>query len=155
MCSKISIVSQNNLVLFCFLLIHIYISVNQISPYCFAHESNFQTGDHGNFTLWLGYYCNCNYDNLYSTIGGKPLLGCFTRMFTVSAISNAQDYRSGTVSTVFESRKGFNFPNSCRKTSDLKGPIAYFSLGSRHENIRWVWWPQPWPVAVGLILSAK
>src|SRR6218665_2366227 len=34
----------------------------------------------------------------------------------------------------FESRKGFGFPNSC--TSDLKGSIAHFSLGSWHENIR-------------------
>src|SRR6218665_262487 len=43
---------------------------------------------------------------------------------------------------LFERRKGFGFPNSCRKTvpgtwtSDLKGPIAHFSLGSWHENIR-------------------
>src|SRR6218665_2406230 len=29
--------------------------------------------------------CNCKYDKLYSTVGGKPLLGCFTRTFTVSA----------------------------------------------------------------------
>src|SRR6218665_2412943 len=42
----------------------------------------------------------------------------------------------------FESRKCFGFPNSCRKTvpntwtSDLKGPIAHFSLGYWHENIR-------------------
>jgi len=43
--------------------------------------------------------CNCKYNNLYSTVGGKPLLGCLTRMFTVSAISNARDYRSSTVST--------------------------------------------------------
>src|SRR6218665_935631 len=45
--------------------------------------------------------CNCKYDKLYSTVGGKPLLGCFTRTFTVSAISNTRDYRSSTVSTVF------------------------------------------------------
>ena len=45
--------------------------------------------------------CNCKYDKLYSTVGGKSLLGCFTRMFTVSAISNARDYRSSTVSTAF------------------------------------------------------
>ena len=35
--------------------------------------------------------CNCKYDKLYSTVGGKPLLGCFTRTFTVSAISNTRD----------------------------------------------------------------
>src|SRR6218665_1999889 len=35
--------------------------------------------------------CNCKYDNLYSTVGGKPLLGCLTKMFTNSAISNARD----------------------------------------------------------------
>jgi len=35
-------------------------------------------------------------------------------MFTVNAISNARDYQ--VVSTAFESRKGFGFPNSCRKT---------------------------------------
>src|SRR6218665_3117181 len=48
-------------------------------------------------------YCNCNckYYKLYSTFGGKTLLGCFTRTFTVSAISNTRDYRSSTVSTVF------------------------------------------------------
>ena len=47
--------------------------------------------------------CNSNYkyDKLYSTVGGKPLLGCFTKTFTVSAISNTRDYRSSTVSTVF------------------------------------------------------
>jgi len=43
---------------------------------------------------------------LYSTVGGKPLLGCFTRTFTVSAISNARDYRSSTVSTVFWKQEG-------------------------------------------------
>ena len=64
--------------------------------------------------------CNCKYDKLYSTVSGKPLLGCFTRMFTVSEISNAWDYRSSTVSTVFESRKGFGFPNSCRKYVDQR-----------------------------------
>src|SRR6218665_3835547 len=80
--------------------------------------------------------CNCKYDKLYSTVGGKPLLGCFTRTFTVRAISNTRDHRSSTVSTVFESRKGVGFPNSCRKTvpgtwtSDLKGSIANFTLGS-------------------------
>src|SRR6218665_1860578 len=42
---------------------------------------------------------------------------------------------------LFESRKGFGCPNSCRKavpstwTGDLKGPIAHFSLGSWNENI--------------------
>src|SRR6218665_3609491 len=45
--------------------------------------------------------CNCKYDRLYSTVGGKPLLGCFTRMFIVSAMSNARDYQLSTVSTVF------------------------------------------------------
>ena len=41
----------------------------------------------------------------------------------------------------FESRKGFGYPNSCRKTvpstwtSDQKGLIAHFSLGSRHEKV--------------------
>src|SRR6218665_3605583 len=45
--------------------------------------------------------CNCKYDNLYSTVCGKPLLGCFTRMFTVSAITNARDYQSSTVSNAF------------------------------------------------------
>jgi len=35
---------------------------------------------------------NCKYDDLYSIIISKPLLGCFTGRFTVSAISNAQDY---------------------------------------------------------------
>src|SRR6218665_3492950 len=45
--------------------------------------------------------CNCKYDKLYTPVGGKPLLGCFTRTFTVSAISNTRDYRSSTVSTVF------------------------------------------------------
>ena len=62
-------------------------------------------------------------------------------MFTISisAISNARHYKSSTVSTVFE-RNGFSFPNSFRKTvpgtwaSNLKGPIAHFSLGSWHEN---------------------
>src|SRR6218665_1765746 len=77
--------------------------------------------------LWrVNNACNCKYDKLYiySTVGCKPLIGCFTRMFTVSAISNARDYRSSTVSTVFESRKGFGFPNSCRKTvpSTVRGP---------------------------------
>src|SRR6218665_720968 len=37
--------------------------------------------------------CNCKYGKLYSTVGGKPLLRCFTRMFTVSALSNARDCR--------------------------------------------------------------
>ena len=38
-----------------------------------------------------------------------------------------------------ESRNGFDLPNSCSKTlpntwtSDLKGPISHFSLGSRHK----------------------
>src|SRR6218665_721922 len=45
--------------------------------------------------------CNCKYNKLYSTAGGKPLLGCFTRTFTVSAISNTLDHRSSTVSTAF------------------------------------------------------
>ena len=40
--------------------------------------------------------CNCKYDKLYSTVGGKPLLGCFTKTFTVSAISNARDHLSIT-----------------------------------------------------------
>src|SRR6218665_679246 len=44
---------------------------------------------------------------------------------------------------LFESRNDFGFPNSCRKTapgtstwwtSDLKGQIAHFSLGSWHET---------------------
>src|SRR6218665_1165157 len=48
-----------------------------------------------------GWCCNCKYDNLYSTVGGTTLLGCFTRMLAVSSITNAQDYRSSTVSTVF------------------------------------------------------
>ena len=100
--------------------------------------------------------CNCKYDKLYSTVGGKPLPGCFTRMFTVSTISNARDYRSSTVSTIFLKagrvlvsrivaivRK--TVPRT--RTNDLKGSIAHFSLGSWHTNIRRVWWPQPWPAA--------
>src|SRR6218665_3704515 len=85
--------------------------------------------------------CNCKYDKLYSTVGGKPLLGCFTRTFTVSAISNIVITDQVQFQLFFESRKGFGCPNSCRKavpstwTSDLKGPIAHFSLGSWHENI--------------------
>jgi len=46
----------------------------------------------------------------------------------------------GQTQLFFESRKGFAFPNSFRKTvpgmwtSNLKGPIAHFSLGSWHEK---------------------
>ena len=75
------------------------------------------------------------YDDLYSTIGGKPLLGCFTRMFTVSAISNARGITNQVqFQLFFESRKGFGFPNSFRKTgpgtwtSNLKGTIAHLVL---------------------------
>src|SRR6218665_3867984 len=55
-----------------------------------------------NVVRYLGYFdcncnCNCKYDKLYSTVGGKPLIGCFTRTFTVSAISNTRDYRSSTL----------------------------------------------------------
>src|SRR6218665_1704429 len=42
--------------------------------------------------FWLTRALDCKYDNSYSTVGSKPLLGCFTRMFIVSAISNARDY---------------------------------------------------------------
>src|SRR6218665_3571982 len=51
--------------------------------------------------FWLTCALDCKYDNSYSTVGSKPLLGCFTRMFIVSAISNARDYKSSTVSTAF------------------------------------------------------
>src|SRR6218665_1720219 len=53
--------------------------------------------------IYIYIYVSCKCEILYSTIGGKPLLGYFTRMFTVSAISNSRDYRSSTVSTAFES----------------------------------------------------
>ena len=92
--------------------------------------------------FWLTRALDRKYDNLYSNVGSKPLLGFFTRKFIVSAISNARDYRSSTVSTAFWKQEGFGFRISCRKivpstwTSDLKGPIAHFSLGSRHEIIR-------------------
>src|SRR6218665_3183994 len=94
-------------------------------------------------TVVLHRNCNWKYDNLYSTVGCKPLLGCFTRMFTDIAITNVRDYRSSrpTVSTAFVSRKGCGFQSSCRKTvpsawtSNLKNPIVQFSLGSRHGNI--------------------
>src|SRR6218665_1412875 len=39
--------------------------------------------------FWLTRALDCKYDNLYSPVGSKPLLGCFTRMFIVSAICNA------------------------------------------------------------------
>ena len=57
------------------------------------------------------YVCMCKYVCIYVYVNmtifipplfcGKPLLGCFTRMFTISAISNARDYQSSTVSTDF------------------------------------------------------
>src|SRR6218665_1465952 len=86
--------------------------------------------------------CNCKYDKLYSTVGGKPLLGCFTErslsvLYLILGFTDQVQFQ-----LFFESRKGFGFPNSCRKTvpgtwtSDLKGSIAHFSLGSWHENIR-------------------
>jgi len=59
--------------------------------------------------VWLTRALDCKYHNSYSTVGSKPLLGCFTRMFIVSAISNARDYRSSTVSTAFWKQEGFWF----------------------------------------------
>ena len=59
---------------------------------------------------------------MYSTVSGKPLLGCFTRMFSVSATSNALDYWSSTIQLFFESRKSFSFPNSCR--GQVRGPAT-------------------------------
>src|SRR6218665_3000555 len=45
----------------------------------------------GSNSLWPSFpkfpLCNCKDDKLYSIVGGKPHLGCFTRMLTVSAIS--------------------------------------------------------------------
>jgi len=51
------------------------------------------------YTYVIMYVCIDG--DLYNPVGGKPLLGCFTRMFTVREISNAQDYQSSIVSTVF------------------------------------------------------
>jgi len=83
-----------------------------------------------------------NYDDLYSIIRSTPFLGCLQdcSVFTISAISNAWDYRESTVLTVFEGRKDFG----CRKTvpgawtSNMIGLIVLFSLGAWHENIRGV-----------------
>ena len=63
-------------------------------------------------------------------------------MFTVSEHGNLMLGNTDQVQfqLFFESRKGFGFLNSCRKTitgtwtSDLKGPIAHFSLGSWHKT---------------------
>src|SRR6218665_1588731 len=66
------------------------------------------------------------------------LPGCVTRMLTASAITNARDYQSSTVSTVFESMKGFGFPNkiySCRKT----GGHPFMTFTRRGEGVRLRW----------------
>ena len=31
------------------------------------------------------FYCNCKYDDLYSTVSSKLLLGCFTRLLNIKA----------------------------------------------------------------------
>src|SRR6218665_3883853 len=115
------------------------IAISEMSQNCVDLPlSSDKTVQKGRMECWN---CNCKYDKLYSTVAGKPLLGCFTRTFTVSAISNFVITDQVQFQLFFESRKGFGCPNSCRKavpstwTSDLKGPIAHFSLGSWHENI--------------------
>jgi len=70
------------------------------------------------------------YDKLFSTVGGKPLLGCFARMFTVSAISNARDYQSSTLST--------GFSNSCRKTVPSTYQSSFYSSSSFHQFSFWL-----------------
>src|SRR6218665_69782 len=76
----------------------------------------------------------CKYNNLYSTVGGKPLQGCFTRaQYLMLGITDQVQFQ-----LLFESRKGFGFPTSCRKTvqstltSDLssssKPAIGYSSI---------------------------
>ena len=40
--------------------------------------------------------CNCNYDDLYSTVSSKLLLGCFTRLLNIKAksqISNKEEIK--------------------------------------------------------------
>src|SRR6218665_1903419 len=83
------------------------------------------------------YMCvSCRYDDLYSTVGGKPLLECpLSAQYLMLGITIQVQFQ-----LFFESRKGFSFPNRCRTivpgtwTSDLKGPIAHFYLGSWHET---------------------
>src|SRR6218665_2095850 len=67
----------------------------------------------------LGRNCNCKYDKLYSTVGGKPLLGCFPRTFTVSAISNTRDHRSSTDQVHFLCSFSLFFPSFGAGSSPL------------------------------------
>src|SRR6218665_697176 len=87
--------------------------------------------------------CNCKYEKLYRTVGDKPLLGCFTRTFTVSAIPNTRDYRSSTVSTVFlkagrvlVSRivAGRLFQVRGPATSKARSPILVLVLGTKTSD---------------------
>src|SRR6218665_1284235 len=83
--------------------------------------------------------CNCKYDKLYSTVGGKPLLGCFTRTFTVSAISNARDHRSSSFNCFLKAGgvlvarivAGRLFQVRGPATSKARSPILVLVLGTK------------------------
>ena len=49
-----------------------------------TYRTGFQPIDHVAAGSYSHCNCNCNYNKLYSTVGGKPLLGCFTRTFSSS-----------------------------------------------------------------------
>src|SRR6218665_1962682 len=86
--------------------------------------------------------CNCKYDKLYSTVGGKPLLGCFTRTFTVCAKSNTRDYQSSTVSTALRTGRalvsrivaGRLFQVRGPATSKARSPILVLVLGTKTSD---------------------
>ena len=44
--------------------------------------------------------CSCKYDDLYSVVGSKLLLGRFTKLSTVSANVNARGYITNAFLTV-------------------------------------------------------